>query len=193
MKRCRMVAPIEWGCSFVSSSALSQRTIGARRRSHGLAALRRENPGGAQLSTSARHPVVPTTGNDIWFGWAGNTPPERWWHGYQRRYPLEIVFPQMTKPGVFAFWTGRDCVTDLNIFVCDDHPIDQQFHQLPPLLKRSLVQTGLHALAKHCDRSIPSCQLLLLDAHLSFLVSLVPSFFRFSQMLPDFSPIQEHL
>lgn len=24
----------------------------------------------------------------VWFGWTGNTPPEQWRHGYQRRYPL---------------------------------------------------------------------------------------------------------
>ena len=103
---------------------------------------------------------------------------------YLWRFAIEIVFPQMTKTGVFAFWTGRDHVTDLYIFVCDDHPIDQQFHQLPLLLKRSLVQTGLHALAKHFDRSTPSCQFLLL-AHLVpqllFLLdqSLLP-FFQFA-------------
>jgi hypothetical protein len=25
----------------------------------------------------------------VWFGWAGNPPPEQWWHPYNRRYPVE--------------------------------------------------------------------------------------------------------
>jgi hypothetical protein len=82
---------------------------------------------------------------------------------YLWRFAIEIVFPQMTKTDVFTFGTGRDYITDLNIFVCDDHPIDQQFYQFPLLLKSGLFQTRLHPLTKRFDRSIPTCQLLLLS------------------------------
>lgn len=48
---------------------------------------------------------------------------------------IEIVQSQMTKPGVFATWTGGDDVADLDLVVGDHDPIDEQFHQLSSLLE----------------------------------------------------------
>jgi hypothetical protein len=42
----------------------------------------------------------------VWFGWAGNPPPEQWWHGYQRRYPLEHwVLPHLMTPQQSERWS----------------------------------------------------------------------------------------
>jgi len=54
----------------------------------------------------------------------------------------------MTKTDVLATEAGRDHVADLNIAVCNNNPIYQQFDELPLLLKRGCRQAGSHALAK---------------------------------------------
>ena len=67
---------------------------------------------------------------------------------YQDRWPVEIVFTQMTKTDLFARWVDGDYIADFHIPIIDHHPIYQQLNQLPLLLKTSLSQTGLDPLAK---------------------------------------------
>jgi putative transposase len=50
----------------------------------------------------------------------------------------EIVYTQMTKPGLFPSKTGGNDVANLHLFLGDYHPVNQQFNQLPLLLKSCL-------------------------------------------------------
>jgi hypothetical protein len=63
----------------------------------------------------------------------------------------EIIFTQMTKSDLFTSWTGRDRVSDFDIFVLDDHSINKQFYQLPLLFKTGILQTCLNTTAKSLD------------------------------------------
>jgi hypothetical protein len=71
---------------------------------------------------------------------------------YRQRYPIEIVFPQMTKPEVLAGRAGWDDITDFDFFIGYNHPIDEQFDQLPLLLEGRVGQTSLHALTERLNR-----------------------------------------
>ena len=62
------------------------------------------------------------------------------WRAYIRRFDIEIVCTQVTKPGLGAGRGGRDHVADLHLAVGDHHPVDQQLHQLAALLEPGLVQ-----------------------------------------------------
>ena len=44
-----------------------------------------------------------------------------------RRWVVEIILSQLTKPRVEAAFGGRDRVADLHVVIGDDHPIDQEF------------------------------------------------------------------
>jgi hypothetical protein len=58
----------------------------------------------------------------------------------------------MAKRLVRAFrWGGND-VTDLDLLVADDHPIDEQFHQPASLLEGGLGESRPHLLAESLDR-----------------------------------------
>jgi hypothetical protein len=67
---------------------------------------------------------------------------------YLERMKIEIVFTQMTKTNVFTGRTGRDHVTDLDIFVLDDHAINKQFYQFSFLFKVSILQTNSNSLTE---------------------------------------------
>ncbi|HSH83236.1 MAG TPA: hypothetical protein VLA19_32280 [Herpetosiphonaceae bacterium] len=54
----------------------------------------------------------------------------------------------MTKRDVFALWSCRQHVADLNPAIADDHSINQQFHQLPSLGKRQVLQGRLESTTK---------------------------------------------
>ena len=49
---------------------------------------------------------------------------------YKARHLIEVVFTQMTKADPLALGAQRDDVADLDLAIGDDHPIDQQLHQL---------------------------------------------------------------
>jgi SRSO17 transposase len=51
------------------------------------------------------------------------------------RWRIEMVFPQLAKRAVRPVGGGREHVADLNLAVGDDHPVDEQLGQLPPLLE----------------------------------------------------------
>ncbi len=67
----------------------------------------------------------------------------------------------MTKPDLLAGPVCRHHVADLNIPISDDHPINQKFHQRPPLLKGGLGQPPLHSLAKRPNGAGQSGKFLL--------------------------------
>lgn len=78
-----------------------------------------------------------------------------------RRWVAEVVFPQMTKPDVFAFWAGGQHVSDLDVGIGDDHAVDEQHHELPALLKRGLGGAVLDACAEGFERGGHPGELLL--------------------------------
>jgi hypothetical protein len=94
---------------------------------------------------------------------------------YLERMKIEEVFTQMTKTNVFTSRTGRDHVADLDIFVLDDHSIDEQFYQFSFLFKVSVLQTSSNSLAEilygnsQAGELIPTihlmCQLLFQILH----------------------------
>jgi hypothetical protein len=61
---------------------------------------------------------------------------------------IEIVCAQMTKTRVFAVLGGRDHVADLDLFISDDHAVDEQFDQLAFVFKAGLHYPTAHPLAK---------------------------------------------
>jgi hypothetical protein len=69
---------------------------------------------------------------------------------YERKY-REIVFTQMTKGGRFSRRTGWQDIPNLDLAIGDDHTIDEQFDQLPPLGEIQAAQGRLDALAKAAD------------------------------------------
>jgi hypothetical protein len=79
----------------------------------------------------------------LWLWWAGPGPLDLdlAWRAYVRRFDLEVVCAQVTKPRLGAAWGGGDHVADLDLAVGDHHPVDQQLDQLAALLEAGLVQT----------------------------------------------------
>jgi hypothetical protein len=61
-----------------------------------------------------------------------------------RRWVVEIILTQLTKPCVEAALGGRDRVADLHVVIGDHHPIDQELDQLAALLEGG----GLEVLAE---------------------------------------------
>jgi len=80
---------------------------------------------------------------------------------YRQRWSVEIVFTQMTKTHVLAAWVSRDHISDLDIVVGDQYPVDQQLHQFPLLLERGVGQTRLNTTAEALDRRTQLSQLPL--------------------------------
>src|SRR5574341_329724 len=60
---------------------------------------------------------------------------------YKAPFQIEIVFTQMTKASVSTGFGSRDDVADFHLAVIDNHPINQQFHQLSFLSKGGLGQS----------------------------------------------------
>jgi len=57
---------------------------------------------------------------------------------------IKVVFTQMTKADVLALGAGGQHVADLDVGVGDDHPVDQQQHELAALLEAGAGQPALH-------------------------------------------------
>jgi hypothetical protein len=77
---------------------------------------------------------------------------------YLLRFGIEIVFTQMTKTDVLATGAEGDHVPDLHLVIGYDHAIDEEFDQLPLLLKGGLGQALLHPLTEIFDRGDPTGQ-----------------------------------
>jgi SRSO17 transposase len=67
------------------------------------------------------------------------------------RWKIEMVFPQLAKRPMRASGGGWQDVADLNLVVGDDHPVDEQFGQLPSLQERGRGKSGPDALAEFLD------------------------------------------
>jgi hypothetical protein len=67
---------------------------------------------------------------------------------YRQRWSVEIVCTQMTKPDVLAAGVGGNHITNLDLAICDHDTINQQFDQLPFLLKSCAFQTRSNASTK---------------------------------------------
>ena len=65
-----------------------------------------------------------------------------------RRWVVEVVFTQMTKADVLALRIGGQHVTDLDLGIGDDHPIDEQQDELSALLETRRGQAMLHPCAE---------------------------------------------
>jgi hypothetical protein len=78
----------------------------------------------------------------LWLWWAGpgELDLDLAWRAYIRRFDLEIVCTQVTKPRRGAGWGGGDHVADLHPAVGHDHPVDQELDQLAALLEAGLVK-----------------------------------------------------
>jgi hypothetical protein len=63
----------------------------------------------------------------------------------------EIVFAQLTQTYGFATGVSRNNVSDFDIAVGDQHPINQEFYQGPLLRTCRFGYTALHPLAKGCN------------------------------------------
>jgi hypothetical protein len=104
----------------------------------------------------------------LWLWWAGpeglQLDLDRAWRAYVRRFDLEIVCTQVTKPRPGAARGGGDHVADLHLAVGHHHPVDQQLHQLAALVEAGLTQAHAKLLqhlgqrlgdAAHLDQPLP--------------------------------------
>ena len=62
-----------------------------------------------------------------------------------------MVFPQLAKGAVRPVGRGREHLADLDLVVGNDHAVDEQFGELPPVLEGSGGQAGLDGLAECLD------------------------------------------
>jgi len=67
------------------------------------------------------------------------------------RWAVEMVFTQLAKRAVRPLGGGRQDVPDLDLVVGDDHPVDEQFGQLPSLRERGRGESGPDGLAECLD------------------------------------------
>ncbi len=70
---------------------------------------------------------------------------------YSWRWPIEMVFPQLAKRAVRPIAGDREHVADLGFAVGDDHPVDEQLSELPPLVEGGGGQPGADGLAECLD------------------------------------------
>jgi len=78
------------------------------------------------------------------------------------RWRIEMVFPQLAKRAVRPIGGGREHVADLGLAVGDDHAVDEQLGQLPPLLEGGGGQAGADGLAEGLDPVGDGAELQLL-------------------------------
>jgi len=67
------------------------------------------------------------------------------------RWRIEMVFPQLAKGAVRPVGGGGEHVADLDLAVGDDHAVDEQLGQLPPLGEGGGGQPGADGLAECLD------------------------------------------
>ncbi len=60
----------------------------------------------------------------------------------------EVVFPQMTKTDLLTTRAGGQSVTDLDICVRNNYPVDKQQDELAALFEACLGQAPLHPLSE---------------------------------------------
>ena len=67
----------------------------------------------------------------------------------------------MTKADVLALGTGGQHVADFDLGLGDDDAVDEQQHELAPLLEAGPSQAAPHACAEGLERRRHPCELLL--------------------------------
>jgi hypothetical protein len=72
-----------------------------------------------------------------------------------------IVCTQMTKSDVLTCRRRREDVADLDITICDDHAINEQFDQLAALVEGGACKSALYALTEARERARHLCEGLL--------------------------------
>src|SRR6266581_356277 len=77
--------------------------------------------------------------------------PEALAERYSWRWAIDMVFTQLAKGAVRPVGGGREHVSDLDLVVGDDHAVDEQLGELPPLLEGGGVQPGADGLAECLD------------------------------------------
>jgi hypothetical protein len=70
---------------------------------------------------------------------------------YHERWEIEMVFTQLAKRAVWPLGGGREDVADLDLVVSDDHAVDEQFGEQPPLLEGGGGEPGPDGLAEALD------------------------------------------
>jgi DDE superfamily endonuclease len=70
---------------------------------------------------------------------------------YGIRHWIEMVFTQLAKRAVRPLGGGREHVADLHLVVGDDHAVDEQLGEQPPLLEGSGGEPGPDGLAEALD------------------------------------------
>jgi len=70
---------------------------------------------------------------------------------YAWRWAIEMVFTQLAKRAVRPSGGGRQCVADLDLVAGDDHAVDEQFGEQPPLLEGGGGEPGPDGLAEALD------------------------------------------
>src|SRR6185437_15890241 len=81
---------------------------------------------------------------------------------YHQRWESEMVFTQLAKRAVRPLGGGRQDVADLDLVAGDDHAVDEQLGQLPPLLEAGGGEAGPDGLAECLDAVGDSLQFQLL-------------------------------
>ncbi len=115
---------------------------------------------GLQAVTVRKRPATSTPGHRIYPYLLRDVVIER----PNQVWCAEIVRSQMTKTHMFTARTHGNDVADLDIAVGHDDAVDEEFHQLPFLLKGRMVQPSLYALAKVLDgRHQPGYLLLTIN------------------------------
>jgi hypothetical protein len=71
---------------------------------------------------------------------------------YKRRWKIEIVHPQMTKPNGGTVAGGGEDVADLDLAIGDNDAVNQEFDERPPLLESRCVQSVADLGAKRLER-----------------------------------------
>ena len=61
---------------------------------------------------------------------------------YHQRWEIEMVFTQLAKRAVRPLGGGREHVADLHLVAGDDHAVDEQFGEQPPLLEGGGGEAG---------------------------------------------------
>ena len=70
---------------------------------------------------------------------------------YAQRWEIEMVFTQLAKRAVRPLGGGREHVADLDLVAGDDHAVDKQLGEQPPLLEGSGGEAGPDRLAEALD------------------------------------------
>jgi Insertion element 4 transposase N-terminal/Transposase DDE domain len=70
---------------------------------------------------------------------------------YAWRWAIEMVFTQLAKRAVRPLGGGREHVADLDLVAGDDHAVDEQFGEQPPLLEGGGGEAGPDGLAEALD------------------------------------------